>query len=154
MIFRRVGTWPSRPASSLFDELNRMRRQMEWLSESLTGSQVEERGSGVYPLMNLTEDADCFYVRIELPGILGSDLDISVTGDSFSIAGERKITLDNEGVKYHRREREEGKFSRIISLPTRIDTNGVEAHSENGVLTVKLPKAEEAKPKQITIKTS
>lgn len=154
MIFRRFGDWPSRPGSNLFDELDRMRRQMDWLSESLTGSQVGERGSGVYPLMNVTEDADNFYVRAELPGIQGSNLDISVTGDSLSITGERKIPLNHKDVKYHRRERDEGKFSRIISLPTRIDANKVEAHSENGVLTVILPKAEETKPKQITIKTS
>ena len=108
----------------------------------------------MFPLMNVTESKDNYYVRAELPGIKADELDISVTGNTLSISGERKIPSEDEKAQYHRREREAGKFSRIISLPSQVDTKRVEAHCADGILTVVLPKAEEAKPKQIAVKTS
>ena len=104
--------------------------------------------------MNMTEDKENFYVRAELPGIDGDALDISVTGDTLTISGERVMPAEDENAKYHRREREAGKFSRIVNLPSQINTNKVNANSKNGILTITLPKAEETKPKQITVKTS
>jgi len=102
----------------------------------------------------VTEDKDNYYVRAELPGLKAEDLDISVTGDTLSISGERKLPAEDEKAKYHRREREAGRFSRILSLPARTDTKKVEAVCTDGVLTVTLPKAEAAKPKQISVKAS
>jgi HSP20 family protein len=64
------------------------------------------------------------------------------------------MQTEDTSAKYHRREREAGKFSRVVSLPTQIDTGKVEAHSADGILTVTLPKSEATKPKQITVKTS
>jgi len=127
---------------------------MDWLTEGLTGRTFREPVAGVFPLMNVTEDSDNYYLRAELPGIKAEDLDISVTGDTLSIAGERKIETENENAKYHRSEREAGKFSRIITLPGQIDTGKVEAGSADGILTVVMPKAEIAKPKQISVKAS
>lgn len=69
-----------------------------------------------------------------------------------SISGERKIRTRGEDARYHRRERNAGKFSRMLSLPGHIDTEKVEASCSDGVLTVVLPKAAAAKPKQITVK--
>lgn len=154
MLLRRITGWPTGDWRSPFEELERMRRQMDWLTEGFTGRLSREPIAGVFPLMNVTEDNDNYYIRAELPGIKADELDISVTGNTLSIAGERKRTPDNENAKYHRREREAGKFSRIISLPTQIDTGKTEASSANGVLKVVLPKAEAAKPKQITVKVS
>ena len=108
----------------------------------------------MFPLTNITEDKDNYYVRAELPGIKADELDISVTADSLSISGERKIPAAKENARYHRREREAGKFSRMVSLPSQVDLEKVEARSTNGVLTVVLPKAEVAKPKQIAVKVS
>jgi HSP20 family protein len=68
-----------------------------------------------------------------------------------TISGERKIPSEGDNVKYHRREREAGKFSRVIGLPGEIDADGVDARVENGVLMVKIAKSEAAKPKQITV---
>jgi len=127
---------------------------MDWLSSGLSRGLLGTPAAGVFPLMNITEGKDNFYVRAELPGLKAGDLDISVTGDTLTIAGERKIPAEDEKAKYHRREREAGRFSRIITLPAQVDTGKVEAHSKDGLLTVILPKAEAAKPKQITIKTS
>lgn len=108
--------------------------------------------AGVFPPINLTENSDNYYIRAELPGIEADELDITATGESFSIAGERKIATEGADVKYHRREREAGKFSRMFNLPTPIDSGKVKAEFKNGILSVVMPKAESAKPKKITIK--
>ncbi len=154
MILRRISDWPTGGWGSPFEELERMKRQVDRLSEGLTGRFFGEPTAGVFPLINLTEDHDNYYVRAELPGIKAEDLDLSVTGNNLSIAGERKLLPEDENENYHRREREAGKFSRIISVPDQVDTTKVEAHSEDGILTVVLPKAESAKPKQIAVKAA
>ena len=154
MLLRRVPDWPTGAWSSPFEELERLRRQMDWLSGGLSRGLFRETPSGVFPLMNVTEDQDKYYVRAELPGLKADELDISVTGDTLSISGERKLPVENEKAQYHRREREAGSFSRIVSLPAQVDTGKVEAACSDGILTVVLPKAEEAKPKKIAIKAS
>lgn len=153
MIIRRIGEWPTWEWRSPFGELDRMRREMDRLSEALTGPLSREPLAGVFPLMNVTEDGDNYYVRAELPGIKADELSISLTGTSLTVAGERTIPAENEKARYHRREREAGKFSRVVSLPSQVDTSKVEARCVDGVLTVVLPKAEVAKPKQIAVKT-
>jgi len=156
MLFRRTAGWPAWDYwASPFEELDRLRRQMELLSEGLTGGRLwGAPGAGVFPLMNITEDKDNYYVRAELPGLKADDLEISVTGDSLSLSGERKIPVEDEKAQYHRREREAGRFSRIVTLPAQLDTEKVEASCKDGVLTVTLPKAEESKPRQIAVKAS
>ncbi|MDY6838376.1 MAG: Hsp20/alpha crystallin family protein [Thermodesulfobacteriota bacterium] len=133
-------------------DLDRMRKEMDRLFDGLTGATPGMPGAGVFPLTNVTEDSDNYYVRAELPGMKADELDISVTGESLSISGERKILAEGEDAKYHRRERNAGKFSRMLTLPGHINTQKVEASCTDGVLTVVLPKAEAAKPKQITVK--
>jgi HSP20 family protein len=127
---------------------------MDWLTEGLTGGLFREPTAGVFPLINVTEDNDNYYVRAELPGLRADELNISVTGDTISISGERKLPVEDKKARYHRREREAGKFSRIVSLPTQVDTGKVQARCADGILTVVLPKAEAAKPKQIAVKAS
>ena len=128
--------------------------QIERLFQKLGGELSREPMAGVFPLTNVTEDQDNYYVRAELPGTKADELDISVTGNSLSLSGERTIPTENANAQYHRREREAGRFSRIISLPTQIDPSGVEAHCADGILTVVLPKPEVEKPRQITVQTS
>ena len=154
MLLRRITDWPTRGLASPFEELERMRRQMDLLAGGLTRRLWSEPTAGVFPLMNVTEDKNNYYVRAELPGHKANELDISVTGDTLSISGERKLPDEEEKAQYHRREREAGKFSRIVSLPSQIDTSKVEARCADGILTVILPKAEAAKPKQIAVKVS
>lgn len=154
MILRRISDWPSGMWRSPFEELERMRRDMDRLFQDLTEGIFREPRAGVFPLVNVTEGNDNYYVRAELPGIKAEDLDISVTGNSLSIAGERRIRAEDEKANYHRREREAGKFSRVVSLPVQVDPAKVEASCVDGILTVVLPKSEAAKPKQITVKTS
>jgi HSP20 family protein len=139
--------WPA------FGDWDRMRSDMEKALRGLPGGFFRHAAAGVFPLTNVTEDKNNYYVRAELPGIKAQELEISVTGDSLSISGERKIAAEKKGAKYHRKEREAGTFSRMLSLPGPINTGKVEASCADGILTVVLPKEESAKPRQIAVKT-
>ena len=125
-----------------------------WIAFSvrLPGRHTGRTHAGVFPLVNVTEDQDHFYIRSEIPGMKSEEISISATGRNLSISGERKIASEGENVKYHRREREDGKFSRVIALPSDIQIDKIEAGYVDGILSIKIPKAEEAKPKQITVK--
>lgn len=151
MMFRRYFGLPDWNFRSQFDEFDRLRRQLDLAMEGLAGRTAGRR-AGVFPLINLTEDNNSYYIRAELPGVKSEDLDIQATGTTVSVSGERKIPEESNDARYHRRERESGKFSRMISLSTEIDPNKVEASLANGIMTIKLPKSEKAKPKQITVK--
>jgi len=148
MIYRRFFNFPTYRIRSPWDELQRMRQQLDQMFDDTP----QQRGSaGVFPLTNLTEDRDKYYVRAELPGVKGDELEIQITGKNLAISGERKIAAAEEGARYHRREREAGTFSRMVGLPGEVDTNKVEANLEDGVLTIVVSKAEIAKPKQISV---
>lgn len=150
MVYTRRFDFPAWGWRGAFEEMDRMKKDMDRLFGSLTGRNHPTIRSGVFPSVNLTEEKDRYYVRAELPGLKADELDIHVTGRNLSVTGERKISAEN--AKYHRREREAGKFSRIIGLPGEIDGNKVEASLTDGVLTVIIPKAEAAKPRQISVK--
>jgi HSP20 family protein len=121
--------------------------------DSQTAGGVPAAGAGVFPPINITQDADNYYLRAEVPGIRSHELAISALKNRVTIAGKREIPRENERVSYHRRERAEGSFNRTVTLPTDLDTERVEARYADGILTLTLPKAEEAKPRQIVVKT-
>ena len=148
MIYRRFFNVPTMRVRSPWDELHRMRQQLDQMFDVAPGQRAS---AGVFPLINLTEDKDNFYVRAELPGVKGDELDIQVTGKNLAISGERKIAAEEEGARYHRREREAGTFSRMIGLPGEVNADKVEAKLENGILSIVVSKAEIAKPKQISV---
>lgn len=154
MIMRRLTGWPTLEWRDPLRELDFVRRELGRLAQGLTDRTYEQRSAGVFPPLNVTEDKENFFIRAELPGIKADQLDISVTGKSVSISGERKPSKEDENLKYHRRERDTGMFSRVVDLPSDIDVTKVEARAADGILTVVLPKSEKAKPKQITVKTS
>ncbi len=134
-----------------FDELSRMRRQMDRLMETFGDKPTYAPGAGVFPALNLTEDEEKYYLRAELPGVQVNDLEITATGKNLTISGERKLDVEDSAAKYHRREREGGRFSRILSMPKEIDVERIEARMANGILTLRVPKAESAKPRRISI---
>jgi HSP20 family protein len=153
MVVRRV--WPARPTfdTSLrgFDEF---RRELLRAFDALSGDQwTGPSAAGVFPPINVTQDDDAFYVRAEIPGITADDLSISVMRNRLSISGKRDIANEQERVSYHRRERAEGAFNRTLTLPTPVDAERVDARYADGILTLTLSKAEEAKPRQIVVKT-
>ena len=152
MLVRRV--WPSRPTfDSPFADFEQMRREMLRLLDTATGDTFANVGSGVFPPMNVTQDDDNFYLRAEVPGIKPSELSISAVRNRVSLSGKREIQPEHERVSYHRRERAEGSFNRTVTLPTEVDAARVDARYADGILTLTLPKAEEAKPRQITVRT-
>lgn len=143
--------WPSRPAfENSWNDFDQLRREMLRLFE---GKLPSTAGAGVFPPLNVTQDADNFYVHAEVPGVSASELQISAVKNRLSIAGRREIPPEHERVSWHRRERAEGAFNRSITLPADLDAERVEARYMDGILTLKLPKAEEAKPRQIPVKT-
>jgi HSP20 family protein len=151
MLVRR--SWPSRPAfEDVFADFDQLRREMHRLLDPGRG-EFAELGSGVFPPMNVTHDADNFYVSAEVPGIKASELSISAVKNRLSIAGRREIQTENERVSYHRKERPEGSFNRTLTLPTELDVDRIEARYADGILSLKLPKAEAAKPRLISVKT-
>lgn len=153
MIIRRMTDWPTTGWRSPFSELDRLKRQMDLISGAFLGEREgRPMPSGVFPAINLTENKDHYYVRAELPGMKSEEIDIQVAGRNLSISGERQIQSEGENARYHRREREAGKFSRVISLPDEINPDKIDAHLLNGVLTVTVAKAEAVKPKQISVK--
>lgn len=152
MFARGLFNYPSMGWRHPFAELERMSRQVDRLTQGLTGRPgLGWLSAKVFPAVNLTEDTDNYYVRAELPGIRADALDIQAAGRNLTISGERTIPSEGENVRYHRRERDAGKFSRIISLPGDIDTEKVDAKLANGMLMITIAKAEASKPKQITV---
>jgi len=152
MLLRRV--WPSRPAfENPFAEFDQLRREMLRVFDAVTGDGAREISAGVFPPINITQDDSNFYVRAEVPGIKAKDLSISALRNRVSISGKREIPQDNEHVSYHRKERAEGAFSRTLTLPGEVAADRVEARYSDGILALTLPKAEEAKPRQIAVAT-
>jgi len=151
MLVRRV--WPSRPTFSPFSDFDSLRRDMLRLLDGISGSADLETGSGVFPPINITQDANNFYVRAEVPGLKANELSISALRNQLSVSGKREIPAERDRVSYHRKERAEGAFNRTIALPAEVDAERVEAHYVDGILTVTLPKTEAAKPRQISVRT-
>jgi len=109
-------------------------------------------GIGEFPALNLWEEENALNLEAELPGLELKDLEIFVTGhNQLTLKGERNAPAVEKGVA-HRQERSFGKFTRTLTLPFAVDENAVEARFENGILRVRLPKHEEAKPRKIEIK--
>lgn len=132
-----------------FETLLGLQRAME----SVMGSDWfggRTSGSGAFPLINVFNDGDDFVVVAELPGVKKEDLDIQVRGDTLRIRG-RKTVAHAEGVSVHRRERAAGEFDRTVTLPDDIDSAKVAAEYRDGVLTLRLPRAESAKPRTVAI---
>jgi len=148
--------WSDRPNLwQSFEELERFQEQMNRLFSNVLGERGPRQvGFGVFPPLNVSEGDDCLYVRAELPGVKAEDIEISVEGETLTLRGERRLPEIAAGVSFHRREREAGRFRRVIALNTKINPDAVDAHFKNGVLEVVLPKAEEVKPRQIAVKVT
>ena len=150
MILKRFTNLPK--WTDPFEDVNRFRQIMNAWNDDFYLRQSSEPHAGVFPLLNVLSTTDNYIVRAELPGIKAEELDITVSGNNLTITGERKIPPENHNAKYHRKEREAGKFSRAVTLPGPLDSNKVEASLKNGILKVVISKAEEAKPKKISVR--
>ena len=139
--------WPAFDRwSNLRDELNSLFDMPFWSAFCRTGQLF----TGWSPTLDLYESGDHFVAVIELPGMRKEVIDISLHDGTLTISGERK-RASNNGETAQRTERYVGTFRRSIALPTRVDPSKVRATYQDGILKVTLPKAEEAKPKQIQV---
>lgn len=133
--------------------MNRLHQDMNRLFQDMS-SRTPRFAQASYPQLNLWEDDENFLVEAELPGLALDDLELIVTGGSqLSLKGERKQP-EPENAKWHRHERGFGTFSRTVELPSPVNADEVSASFSNGVLTITLPKSEEAKPRKITVTSS
>jgi HSP20 family protein len=133
-----------------WDPLRELQREMGRLFEGLDPFQPL-RHVRQYPPLNVYDAGEGYILSAQLPGLAAEDVELSITGETLTMRGERKRP---EGVKddcYRRQERPVGRWSRTITLPDRVDSTLVSASFTNGILTVHLPKAESAKPRNITV---
>jgi HSP20 family protein len=103
------------------------------------------------PAVDIRETEEAFLVHAELPGLSKDDVEITLENNILKLTGERRFEKDVEEKEYHRIERAYGAFTRAFSLPSRVDSSGVSASFTDGVLTITVPKVEEAKPRRIDI---
>jgi len=142
------------PSAEPFAELQ---REMNRLFDTVFGRAFGTTRLGtayVYPATNVREADDAYIVECEVPGLEMDDIEVYVTGDQVTISGTRKTNIPEDGATVHRRERETGRFSRAITLPGPVVGDATEARLASGVLTIRIPKTEEAKPKRIEVKAS
>ena len=142
-----ISAWPT------FGRLSNLRDELDTLFELpfwANFGQQSQLFSGWTPALDLYQNNDNVVAVVELPGLRKEDIEISLHDGMLTIAGERKSESQN-GEQAERSERYVGKFRRSITLPTRVDVDKVNASYKDGILTVTLPKAEEAKPKQIQV---
>jgi HSP20 family protein len=147
MVFRVNGLVP---LAQLRDEMDRL--VTDFLGAPAAAPARWEWRAPSYPALNVWEEGDVIYAEAEVPGLKQEDLDISVVGGDLTIHGRRGGDT-REGATYHRQERGAGEFNRVLRLPIEVDAAKVEATLVGGVLLIKLPKAESAKPHKIKVKT-
>ena len=145
-----VATWPGfGPLTNLRDEIDRLFGAP--LFELARTSQLL---SGWAPALDVFEDKDNLFVRAELAGMKKEQIDISLHDGSLSISGERRDESKHEEAEVYRTERFYGRFQRTLTLPTPVAADRVKAQYKDGILTITLPKTEEAKPKHIDVNVS
>jgi len=107
---------------------------------------------GMAPALDIAEKDNSFEIRMDIPGVESKDLDVEVHGNTVTISGRRKEEKEEKGKTFHRVERSAGSFSRTVTLPCSVSEKEVAAEYTNGVLSVVLPKSEDARPKKVSIK--
>ena len=135
-----------------FDRLATLRDEMDRLFDFSFPSRDSGLLSGWSPALDVYDDKDAYQVSVELPGMKKDEIDISMHDGVLTVSGERKHERENKEGQTFRSERYFGKFQRSITLPSGVDMNKVTASYKDGVLLIHLPKAEEAKPRQIEVK--
>lgn len=145
------------------------RRRRRWLAPAPIAALQEEFGelastlladvgemwplSRVVPSLDLSETDGGVEVRMDLPGIKAEEIDIHLTDNTLTVSGERKEEKEEKGKTFHRIERRQGSFSRTVTLPCCVDEAKVDAQYKDGVLTIKMPKSEEAKSRKVKVHT-
>ena len=137
---------------SLFDEFRRMEREMDQLfGAAQWPSGIRTVARGTYPPINVGSTSEQVDVYVFAAGLDPSSLDVSIQQNLLTVAGERRL-ITEEGADYYRKERFDGEFRRVLSLPDDVDSDKVQADYRDGVLHVRVLRRESTKPRQIEVK--
>jgi HSP20 family protein len=141
------------PALDPMNALMNLQRELDHAFDDRRGLDLGLSGRGVFPAVNVFSDQDGYVVRMETPGVSSDQITIESHGRTLTISGKRE-SVGPQGGSFHRRERNNGQFSRSLQLPGDLELGRAEASYKNGMLTIRIPKKEEAKPHLITIKAA
>jgi len=145
-----------------FADVDALRQEIDRTIENFGFSRVPSRGPAFlpgreprrYPLINLLEDKDNLYIEALTPGINPQSINVTALQNRLTISGEKSGVGDVRPEAFHRNERASGKFVRNVDLPVEVDEASIQAQYNNGLMLITLPKAEKAKPKQITVQVN
>jgi HSP20 family protein len=141
---------------SAFDPMRallELQRELDRVFEKPLGFDLGPSGGGVFPPINVFRNRDTYVMKLEVPGLAQDQIQIEAAGQTLTISGQRQPATPANG-SFHRRERSRGEFSRSVQLPADLDLSRTEASLKNGVLTLSIPKREEAKPRQISVRAA
>ncbi len=137
------------------NDFRRIQRELDRVFDSFFPTRDEDsegRQTAVWsPRVDLVENEHAYLIEVDLPGIRKEDVKINFHDGVLSVSGERKASEREEKDNFVRVERSHGHFYRSFNLPLAVDVDNIEAKHENGVLNIRIPKAEESKPKEISI---
>jgi HSP20 family protein len=136
--------------TDVLHEMNRLRREMNNLFSSYPGNSST---NATYPLINVYDNPDSVIVTAELPGMTKDKIAITFVDNTLTLSGKLNDCDERKKMTMIRRERSKGDFEKTVRLPSKIIAERIEASFVNGILSITLPKAEEAKPKTITVNT-
>ena len=135
-----------------YRELETLQDRMSRLFEQQYGGREEALTSSAFvPPVDIYEDQHGIQLKLEVPGVDQKDLNINVENNVLTVSGERKFEQEQKEENFHRIERRYGSFTRSFTLPNTVDTEKITADYSSGVLSIRLVKREEAKPKQIKV---
>lgn len=134
-----------------FDGLNRLHSRINDLFDNGFVPAAARSNGTWLPPVDILESKDAYLIRAELPGMKKEDFKLEVNDGTLTLSGERKYEKPAEGVEMQRSERVSGKFTRSFYLPEKVKQDGIHASYRDGILEIHVPKAEEAKPRQITV---
>jgi HSP20 family protein len=133
-------------------EMMTLREAMDRLFDDAFTRPLSTGGISLLPAIDMYETSEEVIAKVALPGFSPDDVQITITGETLTLRGEYKAQPENKEVTYHLREQRFGMFERTLALPVDVKTDKANAHFENGILTITLPKADEVKPRTISIK--
>jgi HSP20 family protein len=142
---------PFREMSSLQERMNRL--MSDFRTRSPFGEEEMAQGSWI-PAVDIYETKESIVLNVELPGVTKEDIALEVKDSTLTIKGEKKLEKNVTEENFHRMERSYGSFTRAFTLPSTVQQDKVKAKFRDGILEIMLPKAEEAKPKQIKVDVS
>ena len=137
-----------------FDRFNKVQSRINDLFDDSFGrlwANAATRSESWYPAVDILESKEAYLLRAELPGMRKEDFNLEVKDGTLTLTGERKAVKPADGVEYRSVERVNGKFVRFFTLPETVRHDGIQATYKDGILEIHIPKAEEAKPRQIDI---